>query len=225
MNVAVPTVLAASLLGSLHCAAMCGGLVAATTGMRGGAPAHAAYNLGRLAAYAVLGALAGGLGRAFALAGVGQGAALLSGALLVAWGAHALLAALGRVRPLHAPAALSRAFGSALLRTRSFPAWTRAGAVGLLSALLPCGWLWAFTATAAGTGSALAGATVMAVFWLGTLPVLVSLGAAASRFAGPLRRRLPVLTAAVVLALGFLVAWRGAAPLVTSTAPACCHVR
>lgn len=230
MNAAVPTVLAASLLGSLHCAAMCGGLVAATTGTRGGVPAQAAYNLGRLAAYAVLGATAGALGGAFAftaaLAGVGQGAALLSGALLVAWGAHALLAALGRVRPLHAPAALSRAFGSALLRTRSFPAWARAGALGLLSALLPCGWLWAFTATAAGTGSALAGATVMAVFWLGTLPVLVSLGAAAARFGGPLRRRLPVLSAAVVLALGLLVAWRGAAPLfASSSTPACCHVR
>ena len=66
----------------------------------------------------------------------------------------------------------------------------------------------------------------MATFWLGTVPVLVGLGAAASRLAGPMCRRLPVLSAAVVLALGLLVAWRGAAPLFTSSsAPACCHVR
>jgi sulfite exporter TauE/SafE len=116
------------------------------------------------------------------------------------------------VRPLHAPAVLTSAFGSALRRTRSLPAWARSGALGLLSALLPCGWLWAFVATAAGTGRPASGAAVMAVFWLGTLPVLVSLGAAAARFGGPLRRRLPVLSATVVLVLGLLVAWRGAAP-------------
>jgi sulfite exporter TauE/SafE len=229
VNAAIPTLLAASLLGSLHCAAMCGGLVAAYTGARAGAAAHAAYNLGRLAADAALGAMAGALGGAFAwtaaLAGIGQGAALLSGALLVAWGAHALLAALGRARPLHAPAAMTRAFGAALVRLRSFPAWARAGALGLLSALLPCGWLWAFAATAAGSGSAASGAAVMAVFWVGTLPVLVSLGAAAARFGGPLGRRLPVLSAAVVVALGLLVAWRGAAPLFASAPEASCHVR
>lgn len=223
-------VLLASLLGSLHCAAMCGGLVAAYAGTQGSAATHAAYNLGRLAAYVLLGLAAGALGGAFshtaALAGVQQGAALLSGLLLSAWGAHAMLVALGCLRPLRAPAPLVRAFGTALARARSLPALGRAAAAGLLSALLPCGWLWAFVATAAGAGRPGAGAAVMATFWLGTVPVLVGLGAAASRLAGPMRRRLPVLSAAVVLALGLLVAWRGAAPLFTSSsAPACCHVR
>lgn len=223
-------VLAASLLGSLHCAAMCGGLVAAYAGRGAGARVHAAYNLGRLAAYLLLGAGAGALGGAFAhtaaLAGVQQGAALLSGALLSAWGVHALLSASGLARPLHAPAALTRAFGGALAHMRAFPPLPRATALGLLSGLLPCGWLWAFAATAAGTGEARAGAGVMAVFWLGTLPVLVSVGAAASRFAGPLRRRVPALSAAVILALGLVVAWRGAAPLFArSSTAACCHVR
>ncbi|HEX5044697.1 MAG TPA: sulfite exporter TauE/SafE family protein [Candidatus Polarisedimenticolaceae bacterium] len=230
MTAAVPAVLAASLLGSLHCAAMCGGLVAAYAGKGAGAPAHAAYSLGRLAAYVALGAAAGAVGGVFAhtaaLAGIQRGAALLSGALLVVWGAHALLAACGVLRPLHAPAALTRAFGSSLRRAQVLPVPARAAALGLLSGLLPCGWLWAFVATAAGTGAPAPGAVVMAVFWLGTLPVLVGLGAGAARFAGPLRRRLPALSAAVILALGLLVAWRGAAPLFASTPEAsCCHVR
>ena len=56
-------VLGASLLGSVHCAAMCGGFVCLYSGTgasrhKGAAP-HAAYNAGRLVSYLLLGALAG----------------------------------------------------------------------------------------------------------------------------------------------------------------------
>ena len=59
------SVLVASLLGSPHCAGMCGGFVCfyAAQGGRGQARAHAAYNFGRLFSYLVLGLLAGALGR------------------------------------------------------------------------------------------------------------------------------------------------------------------
>jgi sulfite exporter TauE/SafE len=206
-------VLGASLLGSLHCAAMCGGLVAAYA-PRGGARSHAAYQGGRLTAYALLGALAGGAGRAVdlgaAAAGLRSGAALLSGALLVAWGTHALLVALRGLRPLHAPAALTRLFGRLLARTPARSPSGRAAVLGALSGLLPCGWLWAYVAMAAGAGSVVAGAGVMVVFWAGTLPVLLGVGAAASRAAGPLRRHAPAVAAALVVLLGLLVASRGA---------------
>ncbi|MBE7450024.1 MAG: sulfite exporter TauE/SafE family protein [Kofleriaceae bacterium] len=41
----------------------------------------------------------------------------------------------------------------------------RAALLGLLSAALPCGWLWAFVVVAAGTGSPVGGALVMTAFW------------------------------------------------------------
>lgn len=44
----------------------------------------------------------------------------------------------------------------------------------------------------------------MAVFWTGTLPVMLSLGAGLQRLTGPLRARLPVVTAATVVVLGLL---------------------
>ena len=55
------SVLLASLLGSPHCAGMCGGFVCFYSGQdgRGQTRAHAAYNLGRLVSYLVLGLLAG----------------------------------------------------------------------------------------------------------------------------------------------------------------------
>ena len=67
----VLAVLAASLLGSPHCAAMCGGFVCfyAGSGDRRGVAGHVAYHLGRLAAYLTLGVLAGTLGSRLDAAG------------------------------------------------------------------------------------------------------------------------------------------------------------
>ncbi len=84
-------VLLASLLGSPHCAGMCGGFVCfyAGQGGRGQALAHVAYNLGRLASYLLLGALAGLLGQTLDQAGAGAGlhrtAAVASGAVMVVY--------------------------------------------------------------------------------------------------------------------------------------------
>ncbi|HUJ61254.1 MAG TPA: sulfite exporter TauE/SafE family protein, partial [Kofleriaceae bacterium] len=73
--------------------------------------------------------------------------------------------------------------------------------IGLIAGLLPCGWLWAFVITAAGTGGAASGALVMLAFWLGTVPMVLLLSLAGPVFAR-LRARLPVITAVTLLALG-----------------------
>lgn len=214
------TVFLASLLGSLHCAGMCGGLVAFYAGEgaggRGGAAAHAAYSIGRLAVYTAIGALAGTLGAAIdgiggTLAGVQRGAAVLAGLFIAAWGVYSLLLALGvRVPRPPVPQAVSRPVARGIRAVAGQPAAVRGLVVGLLTGLLPCGWLWAFAATAAGTGSAAAGALVMAVFWSGTLPVLLALGAGVQTLAGPLRRAVPAVTAVALIVVGlFAVVSRG----------------
>lgn len=208
----VASVWVASLLGSAHCAAMCGGFVCAYAGGARGRTdraAHVAYNAGRLASYLALGVVAGlagaSLGRAGAIAGVARPAAIAAGVLMVLWGTAAALRA-GGVRvpqlPLtgKAPALLRRT----LVRVASQPAPVRAATLGALTALLPCGWLWAFAITAAGTGTVGGALLVMLAFWAGTVPALAAVGLAAQRAAGPLRARLPMLTAGVLVALGLL---------------------
>ncbi len=207
-------VFAASLLGSVHCAAMCGAFVcfytAGPQASRGvEAAGHGAYNVGRLLAYVTLGLLAGGLGlgveAAGARAGVQQGAAIVAGLLMIAWGTHALLAAGGvRVAGPAVPLSWQQAMGRVVMTVRTSPPVTRAFVTGLATALLPCGWLWAFVITAAGTGSPLAAAGTMAIFWTGTLPMMVAVGAGARRFAGRFGARLPVASAVVVILLGAL---------------------
>ncbi len=102
----------------------------------------------------------------------------------------------------------------------AWPPPARAFVTGVLAAMLPCGWLWAFVVTAAGTGSGAGGVLVMAVFWAGTLPMLVGIGLLVETVAGPLRRHLPAAAAVAMIVVGLAaVAGRGR-PLDLSAAPA-----
>jgi len=248
--VSLASVLAASVLGSVHCGAMCGGFVAAYAG-EGALPrgerllAHGAYNGARLVTYLGLGALAGFAGRALDLAGRAVGvahvAAVVAAAVLVVSGLMAL-------RPPGRLVALKRGpktrlgsmLGRWLLRFRGAPPVTRALALGFSTTLLPCGWLYAFAALAAATGSAAGGALLMGVFWLGTVPLLLGLGMSLDgvgrRFANVLSRLRPVLILGVgtvtLLSRIELPAFAGerlgtaqAAPHVPTLAECHCHQR
>lgn len=207
----VLAVLLASLVGSPHCAGMCGGFVCFYAGSTGGGGgwAHTAYNGGRLVSYVALGTLVGaagaGLDAAGSLVGLSRLAAIVAGGLMVGWGLSRLAAMRGVRLPLPGGSDSARkALGGLLVRVRSRPPVVRAAATGLLTTLLPCGWLYAFVVTAAGTGSAAGGALVMLAFWAGTLPMLVAVGVGAHRLAGPFGRRLPVASAVFVVVLGLL---------------------
>lgn len=205
----------ASLLGSMHCAGMCGAFLAfavsPASGHSGPAPVRAAlvgaYNLGRLLTYLVLGALSGLVGAVVDLGaarmGLEQAALGLAGGAMIVFGLLAVLRLLGVPIPrAPLPPGLQAIATRAHRAATSLPPATRALTIGLLTTLLPCGWLYAFVVTAAGTGSPLGGAAVMAVFWAGTLPMMVGLGLGIQRLAGPLRRHVPVLTSLAVVAVG-----------------------
>lgn len=208
------SVVVASLLGSVHCAAMCGGFVAAYAADRGAtatqrASAHLAYNGGRLVTYAGLGALAGSLGHALDLAGRAAGlshaAALVTAGMLVVMGSVGLTRPRGLVQLGTRPkSALASRFAALLARFRSQPAVVRAGVLGLSSTLLPCGWLYAFAGFAAATGSASAGASLMSAFWVGSLPMLLGLGVSFGGAARRFERYLPRVRSVLVLAVGLV---------------------
>lgn len=213
MSALLPAVLAASLLGSPHCAGMCGGFVAFYAGSDRSsgikrAASHVAYSAGRLVSYMTLGVAAGILGRALDLAGTAaglqRGAGIVAGALMVLWGAVTLLQVRGIRISTHLPPTFRRLVEEALGQLSDKPPVVKALVLGLLSTLLPCGWLYAFAITAAGTGDPIQGALTMAVFWLGTLPVLVALGLGVQALAGPLRRHLPTVSATVLIVVGLL---------------------
>jgi hypothetical protein len=207
------TVLAASLLGSAHCAGMCGGIALVACGEDRGTRLlrQAGYHGGRLASYAVLGAVAGLVGSAVddlgVLAGVQRVAAIAAGATIAVFGVVAILRGFGwRVPSAGVPAPLVRMAQSVHARTLRLPPAWRGVPLGLATPLLPCGWLYAFAAIAAGSGSIAVGALVLAAFWLGTLPALVVATAGARFVVARFGRAAPVLMGVAMCAVGVHVA-------------------
>lgn len=223
------------LLGGVHCAGMCGGIVSAL-GLHGagrqdgGAPPwliHLSYNLGRIASYTAAGAVLGAVG------GLGLGFdKVLPVQLILYVAANLMMVALGLYLAgfTGALAAVERA-GQGLWRriqpaTRRFvpvrgPA--QAFPLGLLWGWLPCGLVYSVLTMTLLTGSAVRGALTMLAFGLGTLPNLMLAGLVLARF-----RAFAKVTAARVVAglvvLGFGLwglfhaaglggqIWRGIAP-------------
>lgn len=223
------------LLGGVHCVAMCGGIVgalnlhgrrdgllrvgaggAAVAGVGGGswqAPIHVAYSAGRVASYALAGAIAGGVGGTAALL-----EAVLPAQVVLAVIANATLVLLGLYL-----AGLGRAIGGlerigarlwpriAPLGRRFLPADTvpRALGVGAVWGWLPCGLVYSVLALALVSGSAPRGALVMLAFGLGTVPNLLAAGMAVGALRSALQRRGVRLAAGLaVAALGVLGALR-----------------
>jgi hypothetical protein len=209
----IAAVFTASLLGSTHCAGMCGAFVAFAVGA--GDPSkrpsrwslNAAYNLGRLVTYLTIGAVSGLLGAALnlggSMVGVQRAAAMGAGAVMVGFGVVAGLRHLGvRIGRVPLPAGLVALAKIGHERAFALTPVLRAACVGLLTTLLPCGWLYAFAITSAGTGSPVWGAVTMGAFWLGTVPMMGALGLGVQTLTGPLRRHIPLTTSVLVVAVG-----------------------
>lgn len=207
---AVGAVFVASIVGSLHCAAMCGGLVGALGAgatRTGWTRLELGFHAGRGFAYAAIGASAGALGSAVNLAGQHAGlvdaAGLVAGALVLAAGLRGLLVTLGTGVPsFGGNTRIQSWLGRHLAGTRAGGPTVRATVLGVSAALLPCGWLYGFVFAAAGTGRPLWGAAVLLSFWLGTLPALLGVGALVRRLSVSLGRHVAFVSALVLVLLG-----------------------
>ena len=213
---------------------MCGGFVAFYSGSgkaavtaRERASLHLLYNLGRMATYVILGGLAGTLGAtinsAGKLLGLQQVAAVAIGLLMIAWG---LPGVFNNTLPamLHPKTGGGSLWGGAWARIMRFQEhWSakkRALIIGLLSTFLPCGWLYSFVAIAAASGSAPRGMMIMFFFWLGTLPMMLSIGHLVQRFAASSMNFIPRVTSALLVIAGLFALSGHTALGITQSSPA-----
>lgn len=196
----------AGIAGGVHCASMCGPIVAACAGPRSGQGWRRvlAYNSGRILSYTVAGVLAGTFGStALALRG-GASAQTVMAALA---GATMIVLALNMAG--YTPLRLRlEAAGSTIWRRlqpysrRLLPAETlpRVFGLGMLWGWLPCGMVYAVLVTAAATAQPYEGALVMLAFGAGTLPNLVAIAFAAGRLRHAIRTKAVRLFAAGITA-------------------------
>jgi hypothetical protein len=215
------TALLLGLVGSAHCAGMCGPLALALPG--GGARAtfvvgRLLYNFGRVLTYVLMGAFFGLLGHGFALAGLQRWVSLVLGIVILV----GLF-----VSPRFANALpVTRFVGwlkSTLGRLFQRRALTSLFAVGILNGLLPCGLVYIACAGAVNTGSLLSGMEYMLAFGLGTVPMMLAISLIGTKLQFVLRLRLQRLIPVSLAVVGALLLLRGMAlgiPYVSPKLPA-----
>ncbi|HTI70798.1 MAG TPA: sulfite exporter TauE/SafE family protein [Candidatus Limnocylindria bacterium] len=192
------------LAGSLHCAGMCGPLALALPatgrGFTGFLAGRLAYNSGRLATYSVLGLIFGLLGKSLALIGIQRWVSIAAGILMLVGLLVSRRMTLGK--PMIGAVTWLKSGFSALLQRRTLAS---VGLLGLLNGLLPCGLVYAACAGAAATGGLAAGGAYMALFGLGTWPMMLGIGLSGKALPVALRFKLqqwvPVSLASVALLL------------------------
>ena len=205
------SLLAAALLGALggvHCIGMCGGIsasVARTLPQRGRALAQLLYNAGRIASYALAGALAGQFGVSLSSL-LGRSGALalrvLAGLFLVAAGLYLSRWWMGMARVERLGSSVWRHIAPLARRVGPPDRPWKWLALGAIWGWLPCGLVYAALAGAVAAGSAIEGGVWMACFGIGTIPAMLAggvLSSAALRFTTRNRTR----TAAGALLVGF----------------------
>jgi len=173
MPVMVPfAVIAASIIGSIHCVGMCGAL-ALTAGAQS-KMGLVNYHLGRLLGYFCVGVLAGFLGSEF----INSEMKYISIISTVFLGISFLIIGFSIIRkgqfhikqPDFLKLFYQRRVGRLLESKVSHS--VSSFLIGLLSPLLPCGWLYGFILIAVATNNALWGGVLLTSFWIGTLPAL-----------------------------------------------------
>jgi hypothetical protein len=200
------------LMGSFHCAGMCGPIAIAL-------PLHgntiiqkifggSLYNLGRTITYGIMGALFGMLGQGIHLLGFQQKVSVIMGGLMII---SVLFPALFRNqynldRSLFSfVGQLKKSIGK-LFAVRSFQSLFF---IGLLNGLLPCGLVYIAIAGAIGTGNTAEGGLYMILFGLGTIPMMLGISLAGNILGLAVRQKINKIIPVLVVVVGLLFVLRG----------------
>jgi hypothetical protein len=232
MIAAMFPVFVVGLLGSVHCAGMCGGIVGALSvapsvgrpvlvrvaAARAPVANVLAYNAGRIGSYMLAGALAGGVVQgAHAMArlpALEAGAYWLANLMLAALGLYLMDAWRGLAYIERGGQVVWRGVRPLLRKVGPLDGPARMFVAGGVWGWLPCGMVYSVLVTAMLSGSAGSGALVMLAFGLGTLPMLLGLGLLGARLRGWLASpRVRVACGVLVLGFGLLGLARAAGGL------------
>lgn len=192
-------VFVASILGSTHCASMCGPIAITVNNSGGYMPL---YHIGRLLSYLVLGAIAGLLGEAFLSGNFGiisTISVILISAFFIYTGYRLIRGKpLDLIPPRLVSALLTKPAKWSFARGKALRSLT----IGIVNGFLPCGWVYIFVVGAVATKSPLYGAAILFIFWLGTVPMLSALPLIYKKTIGRGSRKLVVAAGIVLILVG-----------------------
>ena len=192
----------AGLSGSLHCVGMCGGLVSASCH---GDNDVIKYQIGRLLGYSIMGSIAYMLG--YVLKGVVSFtwgpllSGLFMGGLFIYWGVQNYR---GKRAEVPVPVFLRKSYQYIFRRFVTTAGSYRSFVVGLISILLPCGFIYGLIISALALGNYEQVMISLLFFWLGTLPAMIAAPALIRKMLEPLKNKIPKLYAVVFIMLGIV---------------------
>ncbi len=225
MELFIPALIV-GLVTSVHCVAMCGGLVL-TYAVKGDSSGpwyrrmlpHVAYQGAKITSYVTVGLLLGSIG---ALLGLDETLGgfrgyftvfasmlmILIGLQMTGW-----FPVLNRLafRP---PKWLAGTLSNARRKAREDASAGRVTLTtpvtfGLLTGLMPCAPLMAQQAAAAASGSPVSGAVIMLGFGLGTAPLMLGFGAVSGMLSQRVKAAMNVVAAVVIIGFGLVLLNRG----------------
>ncbi len=200
------------LIGSLHCIGMCGPIAIAlplgNKGILSRITGGVIYNIGRIITYAILGAIFGLMGQGIEMAGLQQWASIILGIVMIlSIITPALFRGKIRIEQFF--------FGFAGKLIRSFRRLFAISSIpslfliGLLNGLLPCGLVYVAIAGAINTNDLLSGVLYMAIFGLGTIPVMLAIPLIGNLIGNAFRKRYSRILSAFIILLGVIFILRG----------------
>jgi uncharacterized protein len=198
--------LVAGLLTGFHCVSMCGGFIVSYTtknalnGNKGFAQ-HAVYGISKTFSYALIGGVFGLIGGALSFNSKIRGIiAIIAGMFMIAYAFSMFGIAFFRRFQLN-PKFLTR-----IASKNPKGAYVGPLVTGLLTGLfIACGPLQAMYLYAIGSGSFRTGAISLAIFGLGTLPVLLGFGSLVTMISHKTTAKILKVSAIIVLLLGVIM--------------------
>lgn len=203
------------LMGAGHCIGMCGGLVGAFSSQLATTPGQnqlasklkflLTYNLGRILSYSLAGALVGGsasaLGMLFDIDLYLITLRVIAGVMMIITGLYIAQIWSGVVQIERLGKFIWRFLSPLANRVVPIRTLHQAFVGGVLWGWLPCGLVYSTLTWAVASHSAQQGALIMFAFGLGTLPALLSAGAAANMLGQWVQKRAVRVVSGLILVL------------------------
>lgn len=223
MNLFLWSALTLGFFGSFHCAGMCGPIAMALPNrdqqMTSLFVSRLLYNVGRVTTYALFGAIAGLLGHSLAINGWQSDISILSGIIIILFVLFNTQAVQTKInhRIYKFTALLKKALGS-FMQKKSFISLYF---IGVLNGFLPCGFVYLALAGAASSHGVLEGMSYMALFGLGTIPVMLVLSLSGSFISIKARNWVQRISPVVAIVLALFLIQRGV--MLKENPDACCE--
>lgn len=200
------------LLGSFHCVGMCGPIAFMLPVDRTNAYKKLSqisiYHIGRLLAYSLIGLVFGLIGKSLSIFGFQQQLSIIIGVLMIA----VVLIPQKKFnkynfsKPIYKfISKIKSALGQALKKKTKDTFLT----IGFLNGFLPCGLVYMAVFAAIASGNALNGSLYMAVFGLGTIPLMTTAIYFSQFLKGTVRQKIQKAIPVFVVIIGLLFIIRG----------------